>query len=139
MPTYSSLLSFLNVLMEWVIDNYIIVSVALAIIVAVVFVLIQRRSGSKETPQKQKSVSSGDAAQKRETLMGIVRELETKVDKIDIENSRESERKWYNKVKLQMENIKRSIDGGELHKAKRHLNDAELYMKMLELNSASSE
>jgi hypothetical protein len=40
-------------------------------------------------------------------------------------------------VKLQIENIKRSIDGGEFKRAQRHANDAELYMKMLELHSAS--
>jgi hypothetical protein len=136
MPGYDSLLSFLNALFEWAVDNYIIVSVSLAVIAAAVVLVLRRRRGRGRL-HKQGPVPPGDVAQKREMLMGIVRELEAEVNKIDIENSGDSERKWYNKVRLQIESIKRSIDGGDYRKARRHLNDAELYVRMLELHSAS--
>jgi hypothetical protein len=70
-------------------------------------------------------------------LMGMVKDLEGKVDAIDFESLRERERKWYNKVKLQIEGIKTSVDKGEFSQAKRNLNDAEMFVKMLELNAVN--
>ncbi len=133
----------LNMFVEWIVANYILTAIIAAIAASAFSVVLFRKRITKELPEIPTGgeVLGGVMKAGQETignLMSIVRELETRVEGIDIESLGENERKWYNKVRLQIESVKRSIDGGDFKKAHRHVNDAELYMKMLELNTASS-
>ncbi len=74
--------------------------------------------------------------EKRNAVMKVVRQLESALDRIHSEDIAESERKWYGKVKMEIENIKRAVDEGDAEKARRCLGSAELYIKMLELNAS---
>jgi len=132
--------------LEWIMINYVLASAAAAIIVfSLSFLFIKRKVLAKELPEMPGVPTGGEVVtaikkapdEVMDTITAVVKELEAKVDEIDIDTLRERERKWYNKVKLQIENIKKSVEKGEFDKAKRNLNDAELFMKMLELNTAS--
>ncbi len=133
---------YLDMFIEWIILNYILTTVIAAMLIGMSSVVLLRKRIAGELPELPTGgevltgvMRAGEEA--IDNLMSIIRELETRVEKIDFENLGDNERKWYNKVRLQIENIKRSVDGGEFKKAQRHANDAELYMKMLELHSAS--
>jgi len=137
---------YLDMFLEWIMINYVLASAAAAIIVfSLSFLFIKRKVLAKELPEMPGVPTGGEVVtaikkapdEVMDTITAVVKELEAKVDEIDIDTLRERERKWYNKVKLQIENIKKSVEKGEFDKAKRNLNDAELFMKMLELNTAS--
>ncbi len=137
---------YLDMFLEWIMINYVLASATAAIIVfSLSFLFIKRKVLAKELPEMPEVPTGGEVVRAikkapdevMDSIMGVVKELEAKVDEIDIDTLRERERKWYNKVKLQIENIKKSVEKGEFDKAKRNLNDAELFMKMLELNTAS--
>jgi PGF-pre-PGF domain-containing protein len=138
---------YIEMMLDWIMLNYILASVIGAIIVlALSGLFIKWKVISKQLPEMPDvpMPSGGEVvgaikkspAEIMDSIMAVVDELEARVDDMDIERLRESERKWYNKVKLQIEKIKKSVDSGDINKAKRNLNDAELFMKMLELNAA---
>jgi hypothetical protein len=108
--------------------NYILVSAVLLLLDSLlVFDILRRRSsGSRSFPK--------GASQRRDDLMQIVRGIESCLNGIDFAGIGEAERKWYNKLNLELESIKRSIDSEDMQKAKRALGSAELYLKMLELS-----
>jgi PGF-pre-PGF domain-containing protein len=139
---------YLDMFLEWVMINYVLASVGAAIIVFLLaVVVIKWKVLAKQLPaMPDVGIPSGGevirAIKKTpdeliDSISGMVKELETRVDKIDMESLRDREKKWYNKVKMQIEGIKKNVDKGEFDKAKRNLNDAELFMKMLELNASS--
>jgi hypothetical protein len=74
--------------------------------------------------------------EKRNAVMDVVRALEKALDLMHEEDMLGDERKWYNKVKIEIENIKKAVDQGDADRARRCLSSAELYIKMLELNSS---
>lgn len=73
----------------------------------------------------------------KEKLLRIVKALEGKISKIDIAKLREKDRQWYNKARLEIVDSKTNIEQGELGKAMRNLNNIELFMRMIELNTTS--
>ncbi len=134
--------------LQWIMANYLLASLLGAIVVlALSGVIVKWKVLAKELPEMPDvGMPTGGqvvGAIRRSpeeimnSIMGVVKDLEGKVDAIDIESLRDKEKKWYNKVRYQIASIKKSVDNGDFEKAKRNLNDAELFMKMLELNAAS--
>ncbi|MCD6495980.1 MAG: PGF-pre-PGF domain-containing protein, partial [Candidatus Aenigmarchaeota archaeon] len=132
---------YLDSMLIWLMANYLFVIAGLIIAGMSTFVLFRRRI-ARELPELPTGgeLVGGVMRIGEETignLMSMAKDLEGRVDSVDFDSLGDEQRKWYNRVKLQIEGIKRSIDNGDFKKAQRHVNDAELYMKMLELHSAS--
>jgi hypothetical protein len=77
------------------------------------------------------------SSQKMDSLMAVVRQLEAYLDRISAGGVRDEERKWQNKLRTELDGIKRAANAGDVAAAKRRLSSAELYVKMLELHMAS--
>lgn len=127
--------------MKGLMNNYLIIIAGMIIAGMSTFFLFRRRI-ARELPELPTGgeVVGGVLKIGEETisnLMSMAKNLEDSVDKVDFDSLGDEQRKWYNRIKLQIEGVKRSIDDGDFKKAKRHVSDAELYMKMLELHSAS--
>jgi len=73
----------------------------------------------------------------KERILEIVKELESRVNKIRIESLRERERRWYNMVRMQIVDAKTSVEMGEFDRVSRNLGNIELFMKMIELHTTS--
>ena len=138
---------YLDSFMQWMIANYIMVIIASALIVSIMSTFLLRKRISSLVKGMPKMPSGGDVVKgvvreggmTFDSLMAIVRDLEGRIDAIDIESLRENEKKWYNRIKVQIEYMKKSIQKGDFERAKRNLNDAELYMKIMELSSSSGD
>jgi hypothetical protein len=72
----------------------------------------------------------------RDAVMAVVRQLEAYLDRINAGGVGEDERKWQNKLRAELEGIKKSVDAGDFSAARRRLSSAEMYVKMLELHMA---
>lgn len=76
------------------------------------------------------------SSEKRDAVMAFVRQTEAYIDRINAGGVREEERKWQNKLRAELDGIKRSVDAGDFVLARRRLSSAEMYAKMLELHMA---
>jgi hypothetical protein len=146
MPSYDTVADYLNMSGEWVIDNYIAVAIVLALIsVLLAFSLLRRRRRGKAGDREEKKGGAAphppappvDENSKRDRMMSIVMKLEAEIDNIEIESLGDEERKWYNKVKMEIEGIKKNLGDRKVEIAKRHLSSLELYIKTLELHMFS--
>jgi hypothetical protein len=120
-------------------ENYLAISGILLIIccLLVIDILRRRRAGVSGTKKRQGFTGRIPSSSERtDSLMSMVRSIETWLDRIGIDSITEEERKWYNKVKMELESIKKSVHAEDFERARRALGSAELYIKMLELQTA---
>jgi hypothetical protein len=130
----------------WVMENQLLAIIAASVAALVIVALVlKRRHHSKPLPEmppvfRRPKLYFSRAAKKetsRAGMMSLLQEMERAVDSVNPATFRERERKWYNGVKLKLGEMKRSMEKGDIEGARRSLNDAELFLKMLELNAAN--
>jgi hypothetical protein len=115
---------------------------AQALLCVASFLVLFLFGGSKNPPERKVIVPSAgrpippSANERAESLMRVVRQLESYLDRISEGGVQDEERKWQNKLRAELDGIKRSAASGDYAGAKRRLSSAELYVKMLELHMA---
>jgi hypothetical protein len=106
-------------------------------------VLVLFLFGGKKSPPVRKVPAPpvprpipASSTQKMDSFMSVARQLEAHLDRISAGGVRDEERKWQNKLRAEIDGMKRSAAAGDYAAAKRRLSSAELYVKMLELHMA---
>ena len=123
-------------------ENYMLLSgVILAFGPALLFGMFRKRhggAGGEPTIPRPPAIMPvpRSSSEKRDSVMAVVRQLEAYLDRINAGGISEEERKWQNRLRMELDGIKRSVDEGDFAAARRRLSSAEMYVRMLELHMA---
>lgn len=159
----SQLTSFVNLMIENYIVSAIVISAVVGIVTFVILTRRHKDNKPSEAPEPPKPMQGsqdegrmrnimgmmrrpGPApgmpkpvppadTHKKETMMGVARDLERQLNRIDITNASEEHRKWYNQLKMRIEKTKMAINEGDFKSASRNISGAEMYLKLIVLNS----
>jgi len=149
---------------DLIVENYMISAVVISAVVGVItFLILTRRHNTHELPPPPKPPTGKEAEKRRmrkvfgfreksdvptppmeppaphnertDALMEVVRDLEHQLNRIDVSHANEEHRKWYNQMKTKIEKSKMCIHDGDMKGAQRNISGAEMYFKLIILNS----
>ncbi len=84
-------------------------------------------------PFYQKKPPGFDDLRKVEAMMEIVSDLEKHFYSVQPDELGPDEKKWYDKIKKGIENVKVALDYGEIEMARRSISSLEMHTKMLDM------